>query len=267
MSKTLCFIGSGNIANALIGGLRDQVPGLAIRSADPCRQARLRIRDAYSVETFENNAEAVREADIVVLSVKPQVIPQVLPELAAAISNDQLILSVAAGTTTEKINTSFGGEQPVVRAMPNTPAMVGMAMTTLYANTHCSPQQRADSAKIMKAVGSVAWIDQESDMDVVTAVSGSGPAYFFYMIEALREAGETAGLPADTANRLAIETAAGAAALARRSGQDISTLREQVTSPGGTTEAALGVLRQLEFKHLMQRAIERAAERSRELSG
>ena len=220
------------------------------------------------VAVFEGPAQLARDFDpaVVVLAVKPQAMELVAP--AYGVYSSAVFLSIAAGKTLATLSGLLGGEAAVVRAMPNTPAAVRRAMTVLVANQRVSEEQRRVCGDLMAAVGEIAWVDDEALMDAVTAVSGSGPAYVFLLAEALAEAGKSAGLPEDLAADLARGTVVGAAELLRQSPQAPEILRRNVTSPGGTTAAALELLMADDgLASLMRRAIAAAAARSRELAG
>ena len=227
------------------------------------------FRDAYTLYTFET-PEAINtglgEATIL-FAVKPQVMDEVVPLYKPLIQPGRLVLSIAAGTPISYFEHQLGANTAVVRAMPNTPASIGHGITVLCANTHVSAEQRARCEILIGAVGQVEWIEDESLMDAVTAVSGSGPAYVFLLIEALAQAGISAGLAADLANRLALTTVAGAGALAEQTEDSPTVLRQNVTSPGGTTAAALEVLMADDgLQQLMARAVTAAKERGQELA-
>lgn len=205
---------------------------------------------------------------VVVVAVKPQVMDSVLPPYAAFAGDATVFMSIAAGRTIASLAGALGGEARLVRAMPNTPAAIGRGITVLYANALVDTNQRAQCETLMGAVGSTAWVIDEDLMDAVTAVSGSGPAYVFHLVEAMAGAGVAAGLPPDLAMQLARETVAGSGELLASSDEPVADLRAAVTSPGGTTEAALEVLMEENgLGDLMGRAIVRATERSRELAG
>ena len=203
-----------------------------------------------------------------VLAVKPQVLQDVAGDLSAALAQQRpLVISIAAGIREATLRSWLGENTAIVRAMPNTPALVQSGATALYANTRVTEQQRSLAESILRAVGLVIWVEDEDLMDAVTALSGSGPAYFFLFMEAMQAAGMELGLPADTARLLTLQTAFGAARMALESPEDAGTLRRHVTSPGGTTEAAINILQQGELQELVRRALQGAAERSKELAG
>lgn len=264
----ITFIGAGNMAQALIGGLlSDGHPADCIRAADPSEATRASVAELGPVHVTDDNVEAVRDADVVVLAVKPQVLDRVLDPIRDALADNAVVVSVAAGIPVKRIQAGLGGPRPVVRAMPNTPALLGAGATGIYASPECSDEQRAAVRAAFDAVGVVVEIDQESLIDAVTAVSGSGPAYFFAMAEALAEAGHAAGLSAEAARTLADRTAAGAGAMLAEGTADAATLRERVTSPGGTTAAALESLAGDGLKRIVGRAVDAAVRRGRELGG
>ena len=269
MNKTsVTFIGGGNMAGSLVGGLiADGWDPDRIRVVDTDPQQRERMAVRYQVHTTPDNLAAVSNADVVVLAVKPQVMEDVARALATAVSGSRpLIISIAAGIRETALRSWLGEHVAIVRAMPNTPALVQSGATALYANAAVSEQQRSLAETILRAVGLVIWIDDESLMDAVTALSGSGPAYFFLFMEALQAAGEELGLPAKTARLLALQTAFGAARMALESADDAGTLRRHVTSPGGTTERAIKSLQESGFERMISQALKAAAERSREIA-
>ena len=264
----LSFIGGGNMARSLIGGLiADQWPADRIQATDPNAEQRNRLAASFDIRTGSDNSVAVSTADVVVLAVKPQVMQSVAKDIAAAVQQKQpLVISIAAGIRATDLERWLGGQVALVRCMPNTPALVQSGATALFANTRVSAAQRDLAESILRAVGLTLWLDDEALMDAVTALSGSGPAYFFLMLEALQAAGEQLGLPADAARLLALQTAFGAAKMALESEEDPATLRQRVTSPGGTTERALKTLEDGGLRELMARALTAARDRSRELA-
>jgi pyrroline-5-carboxylate reductase len=266
---TIALIGGGHMARALLGGwLARGVPAPSLRVADPSAEARAACeRDFPGVRTFATSDDAVPGADCWLLAVKPQLLHAVVAGLApAAAAARPLVISVAAGIRAADIARWLGPGVPVVRTMPNRPALVGAGVTALYADPSVPPAQRATAARLLDAVGRTVWVDDEAHLDAVTAVSGSGPAYFFLLIELLELAAQAEGLPPDVARQLAVETAWGSALLARGSADDPATLRAQVTSKGGTTAAALAVLESAGLRAIVERAVAAAAARSRELA-
>jgi pyrroline-5-carboxylate reductase len=268
MSKRVAFIGGGNMGRAIVGGLisRGHAPG-AIIVAEPLEALRVALARDFGVNVTMDNAAAVAVADVVVLAVKPQQMKAVVQPLAGILTTRRpVLLSIAAGITTQSLGRWIGAEIPMVRAMPNTPALVGRGATGLFATPAATPADRALVESLLAATGMVAWVEEESLLDAVTALSGSGPAYFFLLLESLEQAGTRLGLPAELARRLAIETAAGAAELARTATVDPATLRSQVTSKGGTTERALQVFMEGGLPALVDGALVAAATRAQELS-
>lgn len=269
MNETIAFIGAGNMARSLIGGLiADGWNEDALWAADPDTTQRQEAQRRWpGMHTTGDGAEAVAHADVVVLAVKPQVLGEVCRALAPAVqSRRPLVVSIAAGVRGDDIERWLGGTLALVRCMPNTPALVGSGATALVANAHVTAEQRDLAESILRAVGLTAWLEDEAQLDAVTALSGSGPAYGFLLIEAMENAGTDLGLPRETARLLALQTVFGAAKLALESDEDAATLRARVTSRGGTTEQALAVLESGGLRDLMLRAMTAARDRSRELA-
>ncbi len=266
-NNSIAFIGAGNMASALIDGLlADGWKADQIRTSDT-DQARLDLLGQKRVITSSDNSAVVSGADAIILAVKPQVIQDVLKPLKESLeSSSCLLISIAAGITMDNLQSWTHPEQAIVRCMPNTPALVQLGASALFANAQCSDEQRQLANSLLKAVGVVCWLKQESDMAAVTALSGSGPAYFFLLIEAMQEAAIELGLDKKTAELLCQQTALGAARLAQNSDVDVSELRRRVTSPGGTTEAALRQFESDDFNAMVARALAKAAQRSRELA-
>jgi pyrroline-5-carboxylate reductase len=219
------------------------------------------------VRTTSDNIAAVAAADVVVLAVKPQAMKQVLQPLATTLQQRQpLIISIAAGIEIASIARWLGGDLPIVRCMPNTPALVQLGATGLFANAQVSSEQKKLADSILRAVGIALWVDSEAQLDAVTAVSGSGPAYFFLVMEAMRDAGEKLGLARDAAAQLTMQTALGAARMALDSDVDVAELRRRVTSPNGTTERAIASFENDKLRDLFERALSACDARSRELA-
>jgi len=259
------FIGGGNMARALVRGLLEAgTQGVVV--SDPSAEARSSL-EALGARVVESNAEAILGATLVVLAVKPQQLRGVLEPLARDLAPARpLLVSVAAGVPRAAITRFSGGHCPVVRCMPNTPALIGAGITALSAGPEVIEAERARAQALMGTVGATFWVDDEAQLDVVTAISGSGPAYFFLFMEALAAAGAAMGLEPALATRLALGTGLGAARLAAAPGApDLATLRRQVTSPGGTTERALAVLAAGDLGGLVHRAAEAARARAAEL--
>lgn len=263
----ITFIGGGNMATALISGLRKNArTGFEIRVSDPSEEARERLQAAYGVEPFTDSVVAIAGADIIVLAVKPQVMTEVLDQLAGNTGPRQLVLSIAAGTPIAIITTALGNDQAVIRSMPNTPALIGHGISAICPGEHCKPHHIEQAEQILSASGEVVLIEDESLMDVVTAISGSGPAYYFLLTETLAAAGRRLGLPEEVANKLAAHTAFGAGAMVIQSDTSVAELRRQVTSPGGTTQAALEALEAGVFSQVVHSAVEAATCKGRALA-
>jgi len=258
------FIGGGNMAEAMIGGMLKQgFAGSDIAVAEPNadRRAQLAARFGVAVEADANATSAV---DVLVLAVKPQILREVLSSLPRP-APDTCVLSIAAGVRAGDIGRWFSGHQAVVRAMPNTPALVGAGIAGLYALPGVSEQQRARAEQVLKAVGQVVWVADEAQIDAVTAISGSGPAYVFLFIEALEAAARELGLSGETARALAVQTVYGAAALAVQDGSEPAQLRARVTSKGGTTERGIAALEEHGVRAAVLAAARAAAARAGEL--
>jgi pyrroline-5-carboxylate reductase len=261
----ITFIGGGNMAGAMIGGLiRKRWPRKAIRVVEIAAAARAALERALKVKTQAALDGAAAKAGCIVLAVKPQQMREVAAALKPRLAR-QLVVTIAAGIRLKDLSRWLGGYQRIVRVMPNTPALVHAGISGLYAPAALPRADRAVAEKILGAVGSFVWLEAEDELDAVTAVSGSGPAYVFYFIEALERAARELALPAEVAHRLAVETFAGAARLASGSGDPPETLRGRVTSRGGTTERALHSMEADRVKEAIVRAVRAAAERSREL--
>lgn len=267
-SITIAFIGAGNMARSLIVGLLQDQANVSLRVADPDQHQLDAIRQHWpTVFTSTDNNEAIQGADVVLLAVKPQVMEAVVRDLAAQAQRSRpLIISIAAGIREQALNTWLGGNMPIVRCMPNTPALVQAGATGLYANEQVSDLQRNTAESILRSVGITLWFTDESKLDAVTAVSGSGPAYFFLVMEAMQAAAEQLGIDTEDAHLLVVQTAFGAAKLALESQDPPAELRRKVTSKGGTTEAALHVLNAGELTALFAKALQAAEKRSRELA-
>ncbi len=261
----ITFIGGGNMAFALIGGLLQQdYSPRQIRVVEINAERREKIQHEFNVETVAELAKGVTDSDIIVLAVKPQQLSIVARELAPLLGN-HLVISIAAGIRATDIRRWTGGHERVVRAMPNTPALIRAGVTGLYALPGVSAEEKHNADTILAAVGSVLWFEREELLDAVTALSGSGPAYVFYFIEAMQKAGQELGLTAIQARLLSLETFVGAARLAGQSDENVAVLRARVTSQGGTTERAIKALEQDGAGNAVIRAIYVASQRSREL--
>ena len=264
---TIGFIGGGNMARSLIGGLiRAGYPADALSVADPNDAIQAALASDFGILTTNDNQQIVDNCDVVVLAVKPQVLKTVATAIRPGQRQHQLFLTVAAGIRTASLANWLDANTPIVRAMPNTPALVQSGATGLFANPHVSSDQRDLAESIMRAAGLVQWVGDEALMDAVTALSGSGPAYLFLVMEAMEKAGQAMGLSAETARLLTVQTAFGAAKLALEIEEDPAVLRENVTSPGGTTEQAIRVLREEGLEALFDRALRAARDRAQELA-
>ncbi len=268
MSETVTFIGAGNMAKSLILGLINDKSSMKIRVADPSEEQLDVIRQHWpEISVTTDNVEAIEGADIVVLAVKPQIMQDVCIPIAAAIQEgNPVVLSVAAGVREKSLNAWFGGGVSVVRCMPNTPALVQAAATGLYANPRVTSEQRNMAENILRSVGIIQWFESESDLDVVTAVSGSGPAYYFLVMEAMQVAAIKMGMSEAQARLFIAQTAFGASKLALESNENIDILRQRVMSKAGTTEAAINVLLANELPQAFEKAMYAAKQRSEELS-
>ncbi len=263
----IAFVGGGNMARALIGGLiAAGVPPTNLAVGEPDAGARERLMRDFGVQCHADNNAAVESAELLLLATKPQVASKVVKALAGSVPDNALVVSIMAGVRLQDIRGWLAGPQAVVRTMPNTPALIGLGITVLVADDALSAEHREVAEQVLSQAGDVLWVQDEALMDAVTAVSGSGPAYFFLVIEALEAAAITQGLPAATARQLALATARGAAEMAAGSELSPAELRTQVTSPGGTTEAALEVLEHDGLRISFERAIESATARSRQLA-
>jgi pyrroline-5-carboxylate reductase len=264
----IAFIGGGQMAASLIGALRSQgQDGGSITVADPVPARTEQLAREFAVHTTGDNAAAVRDADTIVLAVKPQDMRGVAAGISPVLAERRrLVISIAAGIRLSDLARWLGPTSPLVRAMPNRPAIIGRGITALYASPEVRSADRTRAERIFASCGETLWIESESQMDAVTAISGSGPAYFFLLMEALEEAGRAHGLPPGIARRLAVVTAAGAGQMAVGGSDDPASLREQVTSKGGTTAAALAVLDAADLRGIFTAAVAAAARRSAELA-
>ena len=259
----LSFIGAGNMATSIIKGLLAQgVPAYAITGTRPRENSLHALHEETGIHITTDNFAAANRADVLILCVKPQKMREVCQQLKPALNNDCLIVSVAAGITTESLNAWLGADRAIVRCMPNTPAAVGLGANGLFANHNVNDQQKTQADALMNSIGINVWVDDESLIHAVTATSGSGPAYFFYMFEAMIQAGIEQGLDRQQATELTLQTALGAATLAQKSEVDAATLRERVTSPNGTTEQAIKSFEQAQLKNIIKEGMAACAERS-----
>lgn len=259
------FVGGGNMASAMIGGLlKNGWPSTSIAVVEVAAATREQLQAALKVKAAPAISAETADATCIVIAVKPQQVRGVALELAPLL-REQLVITIAAGIRLPDLSRWLGGYSRIVRAMPNTPALALAGVAGLCAGRDTGPKDRALAERVLGAVGTTVWLDREEDLDAVTAVSGSGPAYVFYFIEALEESARELGLDDDIARKLALETFAGALKLAREGGEHPSALRARVTSKGGTTERAVLALDTHGVKAAIARAVRAAAERSREL--
>ena len=267
-TDTIAFIGGGNMARSLIGGLvANGTDPRSIRVAAPSESTRSGLEADFGVRTFPTGAEAAEGAGVWMFAVKPQVMRGVCGELTeAARAHRPLAVSVAAGITSAQMERWLGGDAAVVRAMPNTPSLLGAGVTGLFANDKVDAAGRRRAEAVLATAGATVWIDDESKMDAVTATSGSGPAYIFLLAEAMEQAAIAQGLPGEAARTLVQHTILGAARMLTESGEAPAELRRRVTSPGGTTHAAIQAFEDGGLRDLVSRAMARATERGRELS-
>ncbi|MCU4338784.1 pyrroline-5-carboxylate reductase [Acinetobacter dispersus] len=265
LNQNICFIGGGNMAQALIGGLLSRgLPTTRITVSDPVEQIR-HILEEKNIQTTTDNVDAIKNADVVVLAVKPQVLATVLQPLKGLLS-DKLVISIIAGAEIQTISDLIGGSQRIVRVMPNTPALVQTGAHGIYASEAVNAQDRELTSQILAATGLTIWVESEAQIDAVTAVSGSGPAYFFYLMESMIRAGKNLGLDEKVATALTLQTALGAAQMAITSSNSPAELRKNVTSPNGTTQAALEVFDHAQISQNIQAALAAAQKRSQELA-
>ena len=261
------FIGGGNMAEALIKGLlAGDMPAEKIMASEPSDSRREHLAEAYGIGLAENNLDLMVKCDIIVLAIKPQIVVEVLEEVAGAYSEDKLIVSILAGVKSATIEKFFQGAPRVVRVMPNTPALVGEAASTICRGHHASQQDLTVVRQLFETVGKVQLID-ERQMDAATGLSGSGPAYIYTVIEALADGGVREGLRRDVAHALAVQTVVGAALMVRETGEHPAILRDQVCSPGGTAITGVSTLERKGLRTTLMEAVSAAAARSRELGG
>jgi pyrroline-5-carboxylate reductase len=264
---TIGFIGGGNMASCMIDGLiRSGFEPSRIIASAPSEETLQRLRAMFAIRVTQDNQDVAMQADVLIFAVKPQILLSVASALVSTIQEKQpLVISIAAGIGSDDLNHALGGNVALARIMPNTPSLIGCGAAGLYANTQVSDAQKSLVESIARATGVVVWIDDEKLIDVVAAVSGSGPAYFFMFMECLQKSAETLGLKPDDAKLLVLQTALGASRMALESDESLATLRERVTSPQGTTEAALNVFNQQNMPATIEQALDAAIHRAKEL--
>ncbi|MBC8493961.1 MAG: pyrroline-5-carboxylate reductase [Candidatus Thioglobus sp.] len=266
-STSIGFIGAGNMACAIISGLINQgISADKIKISDT-DEALLSLRKReFNLEVFTDNSELADKVDIVVLAVKPQVLSTVCRQLQSTLKNDTLVISIAAGIRTHDIERWLGGNKAIVRTMPNTPALLNQGVTGLFANEFVNQTQKQLAGDVLQSVGQSLWVEEENMLDAVTALSGSGPAYFFLMIESMTKAGVALGLSEQTAQQLSIKTALGAGMMADAGKESPRELRAKVTSPNGTTQAAIESFQDQDFEVIVAHAMRAAYDRAGELA-
>ena len=266
-SRVITLIGAGNMGSSLIGGLiQNGHPPDKIWASDPSEEKLTHLKKNFNIHTSTNNQLALESANALIFAIKPQVFAEVAKSLSQIIQlHKPLVISVAAGIREMSIQDWLGGNIAIVRVMPNTPALIGCGASALYANQYVTESQHELAESILRAVGTIVWVQDEKLMDTVTALSGCGPAYFFLMMEALQEAAEELGLPNDIARLLTLQTGLGAARMAIESGVTLTELRHSVASPGGSTEKALSVLEENNIRNIFKKALLAAKLRSEEL--
>ena len=264
----IAMIGAGNMGSSLLSGMiKNGHPAEKLIATDPSAEKLEHLQQTLGMKVTTDNRAAVSEADVVIFAVKPQMFADVADPLRDIIQQRKpLIISVAAGIRAASIQHWLGDDAAIVRVMPNTPALIGAGASGLYANSKTSDAQRSTAESILRAVGIVVWVDDETQIDTVTALSGSGPAYFFLILESMQNAAQELGLPAESARLLAQQTALGAALMAIDSTHTPAELRQHVTSPGGTTERAVNVLEEYHIRDIFKKALLAAKQRSEELA-
>jgi len=268
MTNHICFIGGGNMASSLISGLINNKHNASdITVTDPDQKKLDQLNKQFSINTDVDNLEAIKNANVIVLAVKPQVLKEVCESLKDTIcENRPLIISIAAGIRSTDIDRWLGNNNSIVRCMPNTPALIQAGATGLFANHNTLAEQKETADNILSSAGITLWVDTEEQLDAVTAISGSGPAYFFLFLEAMQKAGTQLGLDEKTAGLLAKQTALGAARMALEGDDDTATLRARVTSKGGTTAAAISSFENNNFSDIINQALTAAHDRAIELA-
>lgn len=266
--KKIAFIGAGNMARSLIGGLLKRgYPAEKLACSDPSNACLTAAQALGPITTTSSNLNIIADADLIILAVKPQILKNVLQPLSDALQQARpLLVSIAAGINSSSLQQWAGKGVPIVRCMPNTPALLQEGASALYATEQVSDIQRALAETVLSAVGVVAWVDAESTLDIVTALSGSGPAYFFLFMEAMQAVGEQLGLDTETAQLLTQQTALGAARMAVESEDNVAELRRKVTSPNGTTEAAIQSFENSQLRETVELALTAAFLRSQDLA-
>ncbi len=266
VAPVIAFLGAGNMASAMISGLiAEGTPPSQLRASDPSEAALSRLEAMGLSQLSTSPDKLFEDADLVVAAVKPQVIPAALTSIKDQLGPRTALLSIAAGIPISSLQSLLGEDVAIIRCMPNTPAMIGLGASALYASDSVSAARRELAEKVTNAAGNTVWVSREELLDAVTAVSGSGPAYFFALIEAIARTGMELGLEEEVAMALTVQTALGAASLAAQANEPVATLRENVTSPGGTTEQALQSLQANDFDAVVAEAVRQCAARAKAL--
>jgi pyrroline-5-carboxylate reductase len=261
------FIGAGNMAYALIKGLLNNgFDANQINISDPNEELLRNRESELKVTTYSDNASLLSNSDVIFFAVKPQVLSNVCLELKGIVKSKHLFVSIVAGIRSSDINRWLGGNFSLIRTMPNTPALFQSGVTGLFANELVDNEQKSLVSSILSSVGECFWVNEEKLIDAITAISGSGPAYFFLLMESMKQAGMALGLDEETANSLSIQTAYGASLMANKTGKDSRTLRAEVTSPNGTTQSAIESFQDQNFEGIVANATRAAYDRARELS-
>ena len=261
------FIGAGNMAYALIKGLLNNgFDANQINISDPNEELLRNRESELKVSTYSDNASLLSNSDVIFFAVKPQVLSNVCLELKGIVKSKHLFVSIVAGIRSSDINRWLGGNFALIRTMPNTPALFQSGVTGLFANKVVDNDQKSLVESILSSVGECFWVNEEKLIDAITAISGSGPAYFFLLMESMKQAGMALGLDEETANSLSIQTAYGASLMANKTGKDSRTLRAEVTSPNGTTQSAIESFQDQNFEGIVANATRAAYDRARELS-
>ena len=261
------FIGAGNMAYALIKGLLNNgFDANQINISDPNEELLRNRESELKVTTYPDNASLLSNSDVIFFAVKPQVLSNVCLELKGTVKSKHLFVSIVAGIRSSDINRWLGGNFSLIRTMPNTPALFQSGVTGLFSNEHVDNDQKSLVSSILSSVGECFWVNEEKLIDAITAISGSGPAYFFLLMESMKQAGMALGLDEETANSLSVQTAYGASLMANKTGKDSRTLRAEVTSPNGTTQTAIESFQDQNFEGIVANATRAAYDRAREIS-
>lgn len=263
----IALVGAGHMGGSLLTGLiANGFPPNRLWVSDPDEKKLQHLNSQFQINTSQNNLDVIQKASVIILAVKPQSMKEVATELTSSIQHSHpLIISIAAGIRVINLQKWLGEKTAIVRAMPNTPALIGCGATALYANSFVNHEQKEIAENILRSVSVITWLTNEAWLDIVTTLSGSGPAFYFLMIEAFQKAAEKMGLPIESARLLTLQTAYGASRMALESEKDVKTLRHQVTSPGGTTEKAIEVLNNHHFEDIIFKALEAGTERANEI--